>query len=307
MTDKEELRKVYISRINKVMNFVENNLDKELPLSYISEIAYFSPFHFHRIFSAITGETLNAFIKRKRVEKIASLLLNGDSTPLTELGFKYGFNSGVSFSRAFKNFYGISPSEFKEKGKEQYSKICKVESKNGKEVISFEKYICSINNILKWINMNAKIEAKEMPELRLAYVKHLGEFNQIGKAYEKLMKWAGPKGLLSSPEMKTVTVYHDDPKVTEMSKVRQSACITIDTPVKFSGEVGEMIIKKGKYAVGRFEISVTEFEMAWDSMCVWVAENGYTNRDGEYYELYHNDHREHPEQKFILDICVPVE
>ena len=307
MTDKVDIRQIYISRINKVMNFVENNLDKELSLSYLSEIAHFSPFHFHRLFSAITEETLNTFIKRKRIEKIASLLLNGDSTPLTELAFKYGFNSGASFSRTFKKFYGISASEFKENSKEQYSKIGKVESKNGKEVITFEKYICSINNILNWINMNAQIEVKEMPELKLAYIKHVGDFNQIGKVYEKLMKWAGPKGLLNSSELKTVTVYHDDPKVTKMSKVRQSACITLNNQVKLSGEVGEMTIPKGKYAVGRFEISVTEFEKAWDSISVWVAENGCENRDGDYYELYHNDHMEHPEQKFILDICVPVE
>lgn len=288
------------------MNFIENNLDKELSLSYLSKIAHFSPFHFHRLFSAISKETLNTFIKRKRIEKIATLLLNGDTTPLTELAFKYGFNSGTSFSRTFKNFYGISASEFKKNSKDKYSKIGKVESKNGKEVVIFEKYICSINNIMNWINMNVQIEVKEMPELKLAYIKHVGEFNQIGKAYKKLMKWAGPKGLLSSAKIKTVTVYHDDPKVTEISKLRQSACITLDSQVQLSGEVGEMIIPRGKYAVGRYEISVMEFEKAWNSICVWLVENGYESRDAEYYEIYHNDHMEHPEQKFILDICVPV-
>lgn len=72
-------------------------------------------------------------------------------------------------------------------------------------------------------------------------------------------------------------------------------------------ERGNRIIAKGKFAVGRFEISDSEFEMAWDSMCVWVAENGYKSTDSDYYELYHNDHNEHPERKFILDICIPVE
>lgn len=307
MNNIDKTRTDYISRINNVIDFVEKNLDKKLLLEYVSKTANFSPFHFHRIFSAITGETINSFIQRKRIEKIASLLLLGSDMPLTELAYKYGFNSGASFSRAFKKFYGITPSLFKENSKEQYSKISKVESKIGKETVTFEKYICKINNIIKWINMNVQIEVKEMPELKLAYIKHIGDFNQIGKVYEKLMKWAGPKGLLSSPNMKTVTVYHDNPKVTELSKVRQSACITIDSETKVDGEVGKRTVLKGKYAVGRYEISVTEFEKAWNSICVWVAENGYKSRDGEYYELYHNDYMKHPERKFILDICVPVE
>jgi len=307
MEKTDSLRIEYIKRINKVMDFVENNLDKELPLEYLSKKAYFSPFHFHRIFSTITGETLNSFINRKRIEKIASLILNGTELSLLELATNYGFNSSSSFSRSFKKFYGISPTEFKEKGKDQYSKIGKVLSKNGKEEITFESYICSINNVKNWIKMNAQIEVKEMPELKVVAMRHTGDFDKIGMVYERLMRWAGPKGLLSSPDMKTVTIYHDDPKVTEMSKLRQSACITINGDIKTDGEAELLSVKKGKYAVGRFEITVTGFKKAWDSMCVWVAESGYKTRDGDYYELYHNDHMEHPERKFILDICVPVE
>lgn len=91
-----------------------------------------------------------------------------------------------------------------------------------------------------------------------------------------------------------------------MAKVRQSACVTVDGEVKVDGEVTKKTIEKGKFAVGRFEIDEKGFEKAWNGMCIWIEENGYQNRDGEYYELYHNDHMEHPERKFILDICIPV-
>ncbi len=306
MANIKSLREDYIGRINKVIDFIEDNLDKELPLEYVSNISCYSPFHFHRIFSSIMGETINSFINRKRIEKIASVIMNGSDIPLTELAYNYGFKSGSSFSRAFSNYYGISPSEFREKGGDIYSKICKVDSKNGKEQITFKKYICGIDNIKKWINMNAQIEVKEMPELKIVYINHVGRFDLIGQVYGRLMQWAGPKGLLASPEMKTITIYHDDPKVTDLSKVRQSAGITVEKDVKVDGEIGKMTLSKGKFAVGRFEIPVTGFEQAWNSMCVWVAESGYKVRDGKYYELYHNDHMEHPEQKFILDICIPV-
>ena len=76
--------------------------------------------------------------------------------------------------------------------------------------------------------METYIAVKEMPALYLIYCRHVGRFDQIGGAFEKLFKWAGPRGLLKFPDTKTVTVYHDDPKVVEMEKVRQNACITVD-------------------------------------------------------------------------------
>ena len=76
--------------------------------------------------------------------------------------------------------------------------------------------------------MEKHIAVKDMPAMDLIYCRHVGHFDQIGGAFEKLFKWAGPRGLLRFPNTKTVTVYHDDPKVVEMEKVRQSACITVD-------------------------------------------------------------------------------
>ena len=156
--------------------------------------------------------------------------------------------------------------------------------------------------------MNAKIEIKMMPEIHLASMRHVGAFDQIGLVYGKLFQWAGPKGLLANPNLKTATVYHDDPSVTDIEKLRQSACITVENPIQAEGEILPYTLKEGKYAVGRFEITDQEFEKAWNSMCVWVEENGYEEEElnGNYYELYHNNHMEHPERKFILDICIPV-
>lgn len=134
----------HIKRVNMVMDFVERNLERELSLKSLSAKANYSPYHFHRVFLKITGETLNSFIIRKRIEKIASILTVGTHESFSELAFKYGFSSGNAFSRAFKKFYGVNPKEFKEK----FSKI-------GVEVLTYDKYICRINNI-----KNAKDEYK---------------------------------------------------------------------------------------------------------------------------------------------------
>ena len=158
--------------------------------------------------------------------------------------------------------------------------------------------------------METEVIVKEMPELQVIYCRHTGAFNQIGQAYGKLMQFAGPRGLLSSPNAKTLTVYHDDPSVTEMDKVRQSACLIVNSDVnsdvKVEGEIGKMTVPAGKYAVGHFEIVETQFEQAWNTMCLWLTESGYQPGEGYNYELYYNDHTQHPERKFILDICIPL-
>lgn len=154
--------------------------------------------------------------------------------------------------------------------------------------------------------MNKRIEIKEMPAMNLVYCRHMGDFAKIGEAYGKLMQWAGPRGLLNNPNFKSVTVYHDDPSVTKIENVRQSACITVEGNVKTEGEFGNLTIPGGKYVVGRFEINDTQFTESWNSVCVWLSESGYQPDDRNAYELYHNNHEEHPEKKFILDICIPV-
>ncbi|MCG8577343.1 MAG: AraC family transcriptional regulator [Flavobacteriales bacterium] len=297
--------KEYIKRIGEVIQFIHQNLHLELNLAIVAEKACYSPYHFHRIFSAITGESLNSYINRKRIEKSAALLMHHSQKTISDIVFECGFNSNSSYTKAFKKFYGMSPTEFRSQSSE-YSKIGKTVSKDGQIQLSFDNYVCNINHLKNWMNMNANIEVKEMPQMKLAYVSHTGPFEQIGEAYGKLMQWAGPKGLLNNPGFKCVTVHHDDPNITEISKVRQSACITLDEAIKAEGEIGYMTTEKVKCAVARFEIDFSEFEQSWQSVFIWLNENGYQTANKDCYEIFHNDFNEHPQKKCILDICVPV-
>ena len=155
--------------------------------------------------------------------------------------------------------------------------------------------------------MNAQITIKELPQLKLASISHIGDFNKMSDMYQKLMKWGYQKGVLATSGFRSITIYHDNPNVTQISKVRFSACITINKDINTDGEIRQHILQKGIYVVGHFEIKAEEIPMAWKGMCSWVIENGYEFRDGDYFEMYHNDHRTHPEHKFILDICIPLE
>lgn len=295
-----ETRREYLKRINSVMDFIENNLDADLSLECLSEKVHYSPYHFHRVFSTVVGERLNEFVNRKRIERIASILLVDQNISLKDLIYQYGFNSDNSFSRAFKRYYGVSPTKFKSEGKKLLSKI-------GIEPFSSKKYICSIDNIKQWIEMNTQIVVKELSELKLASISHIGAFDEAGNMFQRLMEWGHQKNVLDTSNFKAITIYHDNPNVTQIPKLRFSACVTINKSIKADGEIRQLILKKGIYAVGRFEIKSEEISKAWEGMCTWVIENGYEFRDGDYFEMYHNDHQTHPEQKFILDICIPLE
>lgn len=88
--------------------------------------------------------------------------------------------------------------------------------------------------------MEAQIEIKEMPEMKAVYCRHIGPFHLISQAYEKLAQWAVPRGLYTPNVTKTATVTHDDPSVTDLDKVRQSACIIVNEDVKVEGEIGKL-------------------------------------------------------------------
>ena len=88
--------------------------------------------------------------------------------------------------------------------------------------------------------MNAKIEVKNLHEMNLAYVSHIGHPDSIGNAYNELIRWATPKGLMDSEELRMLTIYHDSIKVTPLDKLRMSACMILNEPIKNDTEINLM-------------------------------------------------------------------
>lgn len=313
MDPQEASRKEYRARINRVMDYIESNIDKPADLGVMAGIAHFSPYHFHRIFTVMTGETPNGFLQRVRLEKAAQLLLGSD-LPVGEIADRCGFGNVSSFSRSFRKHFGVTATGYRMRDKDIFvrggSRFGKNGKPPGKDCQNSNGKDCEFCGVeLKnLIIMDAKIEIRQMPGFNVAYVRHTGEFKGIKDAYGKLFRWAGPRGLLE-PETRTLTVYHDDPAVTSADKVRQSACITVKDGVKTDGEIGRMTVPAGKYAVGHFDFVGEEgFEKAWNTMCHWFTGSGYQPGEGNCYELYLSDpnagggDRPH----FVIEICLPV-
>jgi len=295
----------YKERILRVIQHVEQNLDHELNLDALADIANFSPFHFHRIFKSITSETPNEYITRKRIEKAAATLIRKPEVPISVLAAKYGFNSHSAFTRSFKKYYGSSPLEFKKSSAGKLSKICKTESKNGQPSYEIESYICDMEKNINWLKERGILTIEEVAEISLAYVSHVG-VNGIDKAFHELFKWARPLGLMENPSSRVMIFYHDSFKITGPEKVRMSVSIKNDEQLATGGGVGTMVYPPCKIVKGHFELLQNEFEMAWSNLFAWVIEQGYTIKEQAPYGVFYNDFREHPEKKSIVDLCIPI-
>jgi AraC family transcriptional regulator len=316
------LRATYTSRINNVMDYIEKKLDEDLSLDTLADIAGFSPFHFHRIFNAMVGETLAVFIQRLRLEKAAGRLLYSPKKSITDIALECGFSSSSVFARSFKDTFKMSASTWREGGYKNYSKEGKQDNKvsqaDGKitqDFMVYPDYTAGTKQIwrvdMKGKNINVDIEVKEMPDIQVAYIRHIGSYKGdeelFGRLFGKLCTWAGPRGLLNFPETKFISIYYDDPEITDESRLRTDVCITVPADTKVDGEVGKAIIPAGKYAIAHFEITSDQYQDAWNTVFGgWLPESGYEPTNGPCYELYLNDPKEHPEHKCIVDICVPV-
>lgn len=314
-------RKEYLSRINRAMDYIENNLSEELNLEKIAGAAHFSKFHFHRIFKAFTDETPSQYITRLRLEKAATQLINFTDLSITRIALDCGFSSSAVFARSFKDYYGVSASQWRDEtivksNNEEYDrKNCKIDSRIGKEFKYIPPYIwVEIKNnggVTMTNNQKVEIEVKKTTDRRVAYVRHIGDYKGNSELFEglfgKLCRWAGPRGLLNK-EPEFICVYHDNPEITNEDQLKVSVCLTVGDDVEISGDVNEMKIPAGLYAVGKFRIDVSEYQEAWNTMFMdWLPESGYQPAEGLCYELSLNDPGTDPEGKHEVAIHIPVE
>ncbi len=155
------------------------------------------------------------------------------------------------------------------------------------------------------------IEVRNMPERAVAYLRHVGPYAGDHALFERLFSeffhWAMPRGLFQPPQTETVTIYHDNPEITDEDKLRISVGITVAHGTPTSGEIGSLELPAGKYVCARFEIDPAEYGAAWQTVFgQWLPQSGWQLADGPCYECYLNDPKTHPLGKHVVEIRVPV-
>jgi len=122
----------YEKRVNLVIDHVSAHLAEDLSLEGLARVAAFSPFHFHRIFRAISGETVFAFVQRLRLERAANALRYHGDRSILAVALDHGFSSAATFARAFKAHFGMSATDWRRGGAERWSNRGKANRNQGK-------------------------------------------------------------------------------------------------------------------------------------------------------------------------------
>lgn len=303
----------YKARIQRVIDHVEKNVADRISLGVLAEVSCFSPYHFHRIFHAFVGETPGEFVNRIRLEKAASRLITYPSEPITEIAYKYGFASSSAFARAFREYFGCSASEWRGGRLEDLTngKSSRVnDKKRGDPSVSsgFTDNENSKSATERMKEMLLKTEIKLMPSFHVAYLSYLYGYNRkIEKLFDRLSRWAGPRGLLTD-DARFIGIAPDNPKMTGADKCRHYACMTVPAYIVPEQEIGVTDIPAARCVVARFEGVQREVALAYDELFgKFMPENGYQPADLPAYEIYYNDPKKTPGNKFTLDLCVPVE
>lgn len=293
----------YRRRVCLAMNFISENLGRDLSLEEIAGSAFFSRYHFHRIFRAVVGETVAGFTRRLRLEMAANRLKGFKDEDITTIALECGFSSSQNFAKAFRKHFGMTPSSYRN------SKCGNTLSKEENALSLQVTY--SPDTAFEHLNLQERrstmeAEVRELEEYTVAYVRKMGPYGKetCEAAFGELMQWAEPKGFLGSGAV--LGVYWDNPEVTSADKCRTDACVAVPPGTVPTGQVGSQVIQGGPYAVCGFEINGDDFSQAWEEAFAWLVKSGYECADLPCYELYHNDAADHPEGKWIFDICIPL-
>jgi len=274
----------YTQRINKVVAYINDHLDESLDLKTLAEVAALSEFHFHRVFKALKGESIGAHISRLRIEA-AARLLRYSALPLEDIAFNIGYEAPAALSKAFKNQYGITPTQYR----------------TNKDIYIMKKEI---------INPDLALKAPKIIELEpknLIYVALTGKYGTLdyGKAYEQL--WAVVKSQkLFTKGIESICVSYDDPKITEASLQRSEVSLAIHKPAHPEGEVSCKTLAGGKYAVFFYQGSYSHLSAVYDAAMRWVIDSEYEVREEPTFEKYLNDSRRTPEEKLKTEVYISI-
>lgn len=285
MQTKISTREEYLKRINVVVEYINNHLDSELDLNKLAEISNLSPYHFHRIIKAFLGEPLGLFITRMRIETTARLLRYTE-IPIQEIAYNVGYEMSSSLSKAFKQYYDISPIDYR----------------NNKNF-----------TIMKAPLINAELKLKapkivELPAKTAIYIRIIGEYG--GSDYETVWNrlWAFIKEhKLFTAGIENIGISHDDPKVTESEKCRYDACLVIHKPAQAQGEVGVKEIAGGKYAIFHYQGIYSNLGAVYDTIfSKWLPESGHGLRNAPCFEKYLNNPNRTKPEKLKTEIYIPI-
>jgi len=295
----------YTRRVNRVIDHVREHLADDLSLATLARLAAFSPFHFHRVFRAVTGETLFGFIQRLRIEKAATALCHDGERSVLEVALDHGFSSAATFARAFRARFGTTATAWRAAGAPKARKTGKPIGKGRKA--SGGGRADTRRRPTKEAAMN--VQVRESPPYHVAYMRYVGPYGPHGipELWMKLRTWMDARGL-ASPTSITLGISYDDPSVTAPERCQYDACVVVPSDFVADRSVSVMDLAGGRYGVAPFEGSAHEIQGAWDRIFTsWLRGSGYQPDDRPCIELYRgNPTKDAGRGVFRCELHVPL-
>jgi len=233
------------------------------------------------------------------MEKAASTLVCKSTLTITDVAELLGFSSSANFSKAFKLYFGVSPSQLRNPQQQQISKIGKLYSKYGKAFNIQDLYSQTVTQTVtfnpdKLENILMNIKLQNMEEKQIAYITSPKgyDLDAIFETCDKMLAWAKAKGI-EDHENKLYAICHDNPMVTPIDKCRYDAAINITPDVEVSSPYTKSTIPAGKYAVAYYKgdgDKVSNFYIELYSN--WLSNSGFEPDNYPPIEHYLNDVRQ---------------
>jgi AraC family transcriptional regulator len=287
----------YTKRIDRVIDYLSDHLDQPVKLEELAKAACFSEFHFHRVFRAMTGETVNDFTNRLRLEKAARLLKRTRQSA-TEIALECGFSSSATFSRSFNHAFNTSPTQYRKSGKLKNSKICK-------ELFAKNEYILPMSPEKKQAAF--LVEIREFPAWDVAYIRvtNAYEKGKVLKAFAKMIDWLKSENIYDQGTLFGMAI--DDPEVTPKHLYRYEVCFATDAKFNCADGISKMKIPSRTYGVTRVSGDIKLVATAWDYLLNrWLINSDFEPDNAPGFEIFMDKDKALDWSYFDLDLAFPV-
>ena len=279
-----DTRHGYAARIGRVVDYLHDHLEDELNLDLLADVAAMSRWHWHRVYTAMQGETVAATVRRLRLSRAADRLANSD-LDIGEVARRAGYTTAEAFGRAFKQSYGLTPGAYRDGGSHALFKA----ANRASDAAGFP------------------VEIVTLPAVHCASVPHRGGYMLISRAFERLFTAAGPAGLVSR-RSKMIGIYYDDPDAVDIDDLRSRACIAVTPGAILPQGLEAVDISGGTFAKLSYKGPYADMRDAYRwLMGVWLPVSGHEAADGPMLEEYLNSPADTAPPDLRTDILLPIE
>jgi AraC family transcriptional regulator len=274
----------YQDRIDRVIAHIRQNLAGDLSLDALADVAALSRFHFHRIFAAMTGETVAEAVRRARLNR-AGQLLAATRHPLARVAAEVGYPNVDSFARAYREAFGQPPGLTRRAG------------------VLPTPLLPNRKGVLPMHDVTIQI----LPDMRIAAVPHVGPYFQIGETFGKLMQAIGQAGLFPRLAGPALGIYHDDPSSVPAAELRAHAGMQLSDAKPLPAGFDDVTVRGGRHAVLTLKGPYTGIPAAWTWLYgEWFPGSGEEPADRAPFEIYRNSMADTAPADLVTEICVPL-